>query len=926
MDRRPPYEPPAEPPPPPSEAFREHVPPPGFVDYWDWGHLGDNAGGVHTGRLAEELRRAAQNFEPMSKLTASAIERLNSSPLAKSDALADLAVTGRESFHRFMRLHPTDETVLAAVMAAMPRVRRSNARVAVRATLDRAYGVAWALRGDPAHRQALRDGLGWIAVSSEDDPAHAPTNISATNDHMGEISLSVAPGFHRCRASIKVAVPPPSGPLPDVSLRQLPILGAVFQDLIMVGRRAHYDRLILFIHGLGSRLEESEHFKQLVIDKGLERGQRFAVLSIDLPGFGYSSRLDVDSLIRERVRSGGFHGFRLPDGRNSNFPLLGFYRDVILDLSNRVVGGIQHVMGGSLGGNLTLWAAEKPNFSALRPPANQLRGLHSFASWSPASIWESYERSRDTPFEGNGTHMDIGKNGAKTRSLQRMSRPETESVRRTDFFELMQRGETLLGAHTLGAWGYPPTQGGMLTQTEFYSAAYRRVFWMASYEQVTFSHQEPLTHARGLEYQWPFKTIDGPLLLASGANDTGSLGVMDIYNNVVRVTDHANTRDVPGRRLLMQNTGHSISDERPTHLAAEVIDFFLGPWGGWRPMDGVLRNNSSLVVAFDPDPRRERVDVCGIGPTGIPHHNYRDAVNGLWRGWTNMGGAIAISSGLALVRNADARLALFGIGPTGIPYYNYQTARNGGWSGWTDMGGVLAVGSGLAVGHNADGRLELFGIGPTGIPHHNYQTTPDGSWSGWSTMGNLLSITSGLAVGRNADGRLELFGITPAGAPQHRSQVAPNSGWGEWASLGGWLTPSSTMVVESNADGRLEVFGVGPADIGHTWQTAPNGVGGWQTWRTMAFPGAVAAGSGIGVARNLDGRLEVFVIGPDGVVKHKAQLAPNSDWGEWQQFEGVPPSGISTTSGLAVGKNADGRLELFGIGSDGAPWHKRNSH
>lgn len=95
----------------------------------------------------------------------------------------------------------------------------------------------------------------------------------------------------------------------------------------------------------------------------------------------------------------------------------------------------------------------------------------------------------------------------------------------------------------------------------------------------------------------------------------------------------------------------------------------------------------------------------------------------------------------------------------------------------------------------------------------------------------------------------------------------------------------------------------------------------------MASPGAVAAESGICAARGFDRRLEVFVFGPDGVVKHKSQLAPNSDWGEWQRLEGVPPSGIfSVTSGLTVGKNVDGRLELFGIGTDGKPWHNRNSH
>ena len=933
MDRRPPYDPPAELAAEPA-AFREHVPPPGFVDYWDWNHLGDNAEGVHTGRLAEGLRRAAQNFDPMSKLRDSAIGRLTSSLLAKSNALADLAVTGRESYRRFREQPPTDETVLAAV-AAVPGTDLTRAPEAVRDTLNRAYTVAWALRGDPAHRQGLRDRLGWIAVSSEDDPAHAPTNISATNDHMGEIIFAVAPGLHHCRASIKVAVPPPSGPLPDVSLHQLPS-NAVFNSLISyAGREAHYDRLILFIHGLGSRLEESEYFKQLVIDKGRERGQRFAVLSIDLPGFGYSSRFDVDALVRDRTR-GQFHGFKLPNGLDSHFPLLGFYRDLIVQLSNRIAGGLQHVMGGSLGGNLTLWAAEKPIFSALRAPVDRLKGIHSFASWSPGSIWESYERSRDTALEGNGTHMDIGKNGAKTRSLARMNRPETEAIRRADFFELMQRGEELLGAHTLGAWGYPPTPAGMLTQTEFYSAAYRRVFWMAAYEQVTFSHQEPLSPPTLVPgFQWPFKTIDGPLFLASGTNDTGSSGVADIYNQVVRLTDHPDMRDVPGRRLLMQNTDHSISDERPTHLAAEVVDFFLGPWGGWRPMGGTLRPSSTLVVGFNPDTRFELVDVCGIGPTGIPHHNYRRTPNDRWSGWTSMGGAVSVDSGMAFGRNFDGRLVLFGIGPTGVPHYNYQqTSREGvrGWNGWTSMGGALAVGSGLAVGQNADGRLELFGIGPTGVPHHNYETTQGGPWSGWSAMGSEVSITSGLTVGRNADGRLELFGITRAGVPIHCSQALPNGvplferpSWSAWASLGGGLTSNSTLVVAFGADPRVErvdVCGIGPTGTPfHNFRNAPSDR--WSGWTSMGGGGDLSINSGLALGRNLDGRLELFGLGPTGVPHSNAQTARDGGWGGWRRLEGGL---FSPTSGMAVGKNFDGRLEVFGTGPDGAPWHNRNSH
>jgi pimeloyl-ACP methyl ester carboxylesterase len=144
------------------------------------------------------------------------------------------------------------------------------------------------------------------------------------------------------------------------------------------------------------------------------------------------------------------------------------------------------------------------------------------------------------------------------------------------FFEMMQRGEAIIpGVHILGAWGYPPTKAGLLLQSELYGEHYRRVFWAAAYEQVTFSHQEPLTPSR----QWPFRTIRKPLLLASGTHDVGSSGVMDIYNHVVFVSNAV--PDVPGRRLLMKETGHSIAEERPSHLAERIVDFLPPPPPRW---------------------------------------------------------------------------------------------------------------------------------------------------------------------------------------------------------------------------------------------------------------------------------------------------------------------------------------------------------
>lgn len=582
MERQDSYLPPEEA--NPKEKDPEHAPPPGFVDYWDWSIIKDNAGGVRTGRLATWLRDAAGTRNPREILRKAVVARFQATTndaTAESQALADLSVTGRAAFTAFTAAPLRDAELLELARPSLAGIAEPPIRDAVRAVLDRAYTVAWALRGSPSQRAALRKPLGWIALSSEDDPPHAPTNVPACREHMGELTMRIGQSGVQVtlRATLMLPAAPAPDPLPDITLRTLPAPTA-FADALSDRAASGYDELFLFVHGLASRVEESDTFKRLVVEIGAARAGRYAVLSVDMPGMGYSSRIDIDALVA--LRSTGQHGFALPNGVGSNFPLLGLYRDTLVEICNTVPGGVQYVMGGSLGGNMTLWLAAEPMFTDLAPPRSEPSSVRSFLSWSPASIWESYERSRDVP-EGNGTHVNVLKNQAKGRAWGRMREAEGDGTR-YQFFEVMQRGEPLLGVHFDNAWGYPPTKEGLLLQSELYGEFYRRVFWTAAYEQVTFSHQEPLSPSR----QWPFKTIRKPLFLASGARDVGGFGVMDIYHQVEFVTDAV--PDVPGRRLLMKETGHSISDERPRHLAEQIVDFL--------PLPAPRRTDISFLAAL----------------------------------------------------------------------------------------------------------------------------------------------------------------------------------------------------------------------------------------------------------------------------------------------------------------------------------------
>jgi hypothetical protein len=72
--------------------------------------------------------------------------------------------------------------------------------------------------------------------------------------------------------------------------------------------------------------------------------------------------------------------------------------------------------------------------------------------------------------------------------------------------------------------------------------------------------------------------------------------------------------------------------------------------------------------------------------------------------------------------------------------------------------------------------------------------------------------------------------------------------------------------------------------------------------------------SGIAAINDADGRMEIFGTGTDGAPWHNWQLTPGGAWNGWVSMTGK-------VSGIAAVRNADGRLEIFGLGTDGATWH-----
>lgn len=265
------------------------------------------------------------------------------------------------------------------------------------------------------------------------------------------------------------------------------------------------------------------------------------------------------------------------------------------------------------------------------------------------------------------------------------------------------------------------------------------------------------------------------------------------------------------------------------------------------------------------------------------------------------------------------------------------------WTDWASLGNPAGRELGQPfVQRNQDGRLEVFAVS-RGEMFNISQVAPNGEWRAeWRSKGRpttQVGIQSHV-VGRNADGRQEMFAIGEDGAVWQKWQVAPNNGWVDaWQSLGAPTLeqfPFADRVLNQltagrNQDGRQELFAVWSfngvfAQVFQNWQTAPNG--GWSGWSAMASLArgtALRVADRISVGRNADGRQELFAIAEEfpvskgGALWHIWQVFPNGGWSQWEDLgqprDPFPEPKDREISQPVVQRNADGHLEVFAPGN-----------
>jgi pimeloyl-ACP methyl ester carboxylesterase len=531
-------------------------------------------------RLTPPLRAVAAGKTAMGALISAVVAQvqqnpgfsgglLPAAPANLGMALADLAVTGRNAYTDFVVRRPREggpggliETLATARLVAAGASGFTPAMIgtATSEVLDRAYQVAWFLRAETD-----RGELGWIAVSGEDDPPHRPVNVARTSFPQHDLYFTV-PGdlgevFVQTRFAIATADEPPAPPVPPApGERRLPPL---LEPTLPKG-----DRIILFINGSDSRLEEADVLipKLVRLPDGQPSG--FSVLMLDLPASAYASPID-------HIDVGPWNPTWYPFGDLSvaspltllSLPisLLPFMEKFIIRfvaaLSSRlgrpglVESRLAAVIGGSLGGNLGLRLARR-------------RWVGNVVAWDPGSVWPSLLRPASV--RTNDPNNQLLLEGIML-SIPKVAAPE-KADSRDNFFKAVFDQPIPFSDPNWTKFKTQPEQWyrddflekdqfiamARFDRRETYSSQFAAWHWRVSLEELMWSWRDPTVQ--------DFKSR---ILLGAGTDD--DIPPVRIFTNTAQLAVELTNTD--GDTFFFNHTGHSVHAERPQALANKIIEF-----------------------------------------------------------------------------------------------------------------------------------------------------------------------------------------------------------------------------------------------------------------------------------------------------------------------------------------------------------------
>ncbi len=438
-------------------------------------------------------------------------------------AMAEMAVTGRASRAAFERLGVRSGDIGRGPSATDAIAHAHRVLSYLDGSPDERRRRAPALAHDKGLTLADGEDAPWLAVAAELDAPHRPVNVGVTRHAQQEADVVV---MGRSRVVVRARY-------------------------VTVGDLRSDRGVVLLLHGLGSRLEEVDVVASELASRGL------GVIAVDLPSQGYSSRVAP-----ERIGDPAAGTYAAPAwDRDDGYSYLAFAESFALSLvdtlgvSERLVA----VAGGSLGGTLALRIAIHGG----------LGHAVSSIAWSPGSVWGTQQTNyvNWAAIEATaGRRLFRGEVMADDHDADDAHDSRTDYIRW--IFEapaplmkaqptLWFKGMKLEREHTLAS---------RADRRELYDHAHRVTCLALAYEQTIYSITEtPRGHSAPR-----YARIGTPVLVMAGARDDDML---DIHREVGKLAGRLGQHGRRGR-IVRLDACHSIHDERPRALAAE-IDAFL---------------------------------------------------------------------------------------------------------------------------------------------------------------------------------------------------------------------------------------------------------------------------------------------------------------------------------------------------------------
>ncbi|MGF1428612.1 Ig-like domain-containing protein [Kitasatospora sp. LaBMicrA B282] len=224
-----------------------------------------------------------------------------------------------------------------------------------------------------------------------------------------------------------------------------------------------------------------------------------------------------------------------------------------------------------------------------------------------------------------------------------------------------------------------------------------------------------------------------------------------------------------------------------------------------------------------------------------------------------------------------------------------------------------------------NGKTLQFQLGSNGNAFQDYQTVPGGSpWSGWGAQSPLPSGVTFTAAPQgllDVSGKAALYAPASDGNVYENYQTAPGAGpWSGWHALSGLPSGvrfSGAVAGTLDAGGRLALYATGSnGNVYENYQTVPGGAP-WSGWHETTGSAGVALAAGPVAFRDVNNKTVLYAVGSNGNVYENYQTVPGGGpWSGWHALTGLP-SGVTFTSRIAGGTDANGKTILYVTGSNG---------